>query len=308
MRECHSGPPHSRSVAFSAADGKLKRIDINSGTVLTIPGVQGAALGGAWNRDGVILFGTSPNNPLFRVADTGGEPVAIASSIGGGPAYPRFLPDGRHFLYAADARGTTSIFLGQLDGPDRRHLVDATYGEYVPGSLLFVRDRTLFVQPFDSTRLELTGSPLRVAEEVAAISASAAGSLAYRVGPEDGSQLVWFDRSGREMGRPSGSGQTPSISPDGRRVAVTRGAGLRIGARGQNIWLLDSERDVLTRLTLGARVNNSPLWSHDGSRVVFSSPRDGQPFASVRESHGWRRRGTAPVADGANHVPDGLVP
>ena len=36
---------------------------------------------------------------------------------------------------------------------------------------------------------------------------------------------------------------------------------------------------MLTRLTLGARVNNSPLWSHDGSRVVFSSPRDGQPFA-----------------------------
>jgi len=90
--------------------------------------------------------------------------------VGGGPAYPRFLPDGRHFLYAANARGTTSIFLGQLDGPDRRHLVDATYGEYVPGSLLFVRDRTLFVQPFDSSRLELTGSPLRVAEEVAAIS------------------------------------------------------------------------------------------------------------------------------------------
>jgi len=75
--------PDSRSVAFSAADGKLKRIDVDSGTVLTIPGVQGAAVGGAWNRDGVILFGTSPtpNNPLFRVADTGGEPVAIASTL-----------------------------------------------------------------------------------------------------------------------------------------------------------------------------------------------------------------------------------
>ena len=49
--------PDSRSIAF-AADGQLKRVDIERGIVRIV--TSGGALGGAWNRDGTILYDRFP--------------------------------------------------------------------------------------------------------------------------------------------------------------------------------------------------------------------------------------------------------
>jgi Tol biopolymer transport system component len=108
----------------------------------------------------------------------------------------------------------------------------------------------------------------------------------YRQGQDLGSQLIWFDRSGKEIGRPSGPGATPSMSPDGTRVAVVRGLGITTRERGQDVWVLDLSRDVFTRLTVGPGARNTPLWSPDGRRIAFASIGANALYATAADGGG----------------------
>jgi Tol biopolymer transport system component len=108
-----------------------------------------------------------------------------------------------------------------------------------------------------------------------ALSASAAGSIVYRTGSIGGGQrhLTWFDRSGKEIGNVGEAdvnSQAPSLSPDGRHVALQRAVG-----GNSDIWLFENGRDVPHRFTFDAGIDAQPLWSPDGSRIVFASNRKG---------------------------------
>jgi hypothetical protein len=150
--------PNSRSVAFST-DARLMRIDVDGGSVRTMTDVP-AALGGSWSADGTVLFNSvlSRGSTIMRISERSGEPVAVTSTSGtDAPIYPRFLPDGRHFVYSHGPSNKSVIYLGQLDGPQRTRVLDADYAEYGPsGYLFFVRDRSLFAQYLDASRLEVT--------------------------------------------------------------------------------------------------------------------------------------------------------
>jgi eukaryotic-like serine/threonine-protein kinase len=278
--------PDSRSVGFFA-DEKLKRIDIGGGSAQELATV-GLGFGGAWNNDGVILF-SSPGSPIFRIPATGGEPAVAVTRLETPQQqhhyFPAFLPDGRHFLYyvlgSPEARG---VYVGQLDGSQTRRLLDADAPAVhaSSGHLLFVRQAMLFAQQLDPIRLELTGNQVPVAERVtvgfgppfAALSASAAGPLVYRSGSARFLHLVWFDRSGKEIGRVGGPDSldaiSPALSPDDRRVAL-----FRVVNGSVDVWLLELGRSVATRFTSDAANDTGPLWSPDGTSIVFSSNRKG---------------------------------
>src|SRR6266849_4765032 len=127
-----------------------------------------------------------------------------------------------------------------------------------------------------------TGSPIPVAEQLAmspigaaALSTSTAGPFVYRTSPAGrGRQFVWFDRSGKPLGTVGDLDQAapsnPSLSPDGRRVALDR-----VVNGNTDVWLLDIARGVRTRFTSDAAIENFPLWCPDGSRIVFHSNRKG---------------------------------
>ena len=150
--------PDSRSVGFTA-QGQLKRVDIDGGAVRVLVPSVGA---GTWSQDGTILFNRGPGAGLYRVSAEGGEPrpAAQIDSLANDPRRPQFLPDHRHFLFYGTG-AMPGIYVGQLGSSDApRRLLDAQAATYVaPGHLLFVRQRTLFAQPFDPVRLELSGSP-----------------------------------------------------------------------------------------------------------------------------------------------------
>jgi Tol biopolymer transport system component len=143
-----------------------------------------------------------------------------------------------------------------------------------------MRESTLMAQPFDNRRLELEGQATPIAEQVAyvggvsgAFSASANDVLAFRRGAAADWQLTWYDRQGKVLataGEP-GDYRGVALSPDGTRVAVSKTSG-----QAANIWLLDLTRDTSTKFTFGSAVDTAPVWSPDGSRIVFSSNRDGQ--------------------------------
>jgi hypothetical protein len=219
--------PDSRSIGFFA-DGKLKRIDIGGGSPQELANVA-LGFGGTWNRDGVIVFAPSPASPLFRTSATGGEPVAVTrleTPQQQHHNFPAFLPDGRQFLYYVIGPEARGVYVAQLDGSPPRRLLDAeSPAAYAPsGYLLFIRQGTLFAQRFDPRRLELSGDPLPVAEQITvsyglaspAFSTSAAGPLVYRTGAAVQAQFVWFDRAGRSL-----EGWAAPSMPSARRCHTT---------------------------------------------------------------------------------------
>src|SRR4029450_10606750 len=98
--------------------------------------------GGAWNRDGVILF-ADPGG-LYRVSAQGGTPLPAPKVQPKEEAHrwPYFFPDGRHFVFLADAPTTENhhIRLGSLDSQDSPSLFSAVSRivDSPPGDLLYV--------------------------------------------------------------------------------------------------------------------------------------------------------------------------
>ncbi len=282
--------PDSRFIAFDSG-GPLKKIDVAGGPPQTICDLPMGALSGSWNRDGLILLGTQGG--VVRVSAAGGNasPVTKTNPARGEDrhVFPTFLPDGRHFLYLlrSSAPGKTGVYVGSLDvKPEEqksKQLVATEFGfVYVPsqdsgpGWLLFLRDQTLMAQGFDDKRLELAGEPLPVADTVGSFylfgffSASTNGVLVFKHKTAD--QMVWMDRSGRELSRVGEAGefQTFDLSRDGRQLVVSK-----ILANGQqNLWVMDLQRGSETRLTLNEERHTDPRWSPDGRQVIFTSSRD----------------------------------
>src|SRR5262249_22077836 len=150
---------------------------------------------GTWNANGTILLRIPQSNTLGRIAASGGgEPVLATRPIPGqsSHALPQFLPDGRHFLFVATGNPELSrIYVGSLDGAEATRLTAAadSPGAYLsPEMIVFVRGTTLVAQHLDLKRWELTGDPVRLADNVVGnanfpASASADGRVvAYRVG------------------------------------------------------------------------------------------------------------------------------
>ena len=275
-----------RSIGFFAL-GKLKRVDVTSGGVTATICDAANPRGGAWSRDGVILFTPDTRQPLFRVAASGGTPVPVTkvdSASHTTHRWPAFLPDGRHFLYFAadhnDVQGEkTGIYFASLDGKENRRVVHTLAGaQYSSGRLLFLRQNTLLAQPFDPSSGTLSGEGVPVVEGVhfdlstwhGVFGASAGGVLAYQPGASAaGNRLVWFDRAGRQIGTLGERGNyfgSVRLSPDGKRAAAV------IGDPG-DIYLFDLSSGLPTRLTFSPTSNIIGGWSPDGRQVLFSSNR-----------------------------------
>src|SRR5262249_7962204 len=142
---------------------------------------------------------------MSKIDAAGGE--ALAVTCHGACKFPRFLPDGQHFIYFEQGNPSSTL-VGSLDGSAPKRLGNAEVAAAIAptGWLLNLRQGTLFAQRFAFTRLELEGSPFRVSEQVASdnqlAGAFSAGSntVAYRTGASGGSrQLVWVDRTGRTL-------------------------------------------------------------------------------------------------------------
>jgi Tol biopolymer transport system component len=281
--------PDSRLVAF-VAQGQLKTIDPSGGVPLTLTPAFNAI--GSWNRDNLILFTPNPNSPLHAIPATGGTPRAVTQlDQAAGDVLHRsafFLPDGRRFLYVAistregGTTGARAVHVGSLDAsePGRMVLEGGSSVAYARGRLVFLRDNRLVAQPFDVDRLELTGEPTPITEQVeltgpssTAFTLAESGLLAYQPA-SGGSQLVWFDREGRRLGtlgEPADYGDI-ELSPDGRRVAVSV---LDQALNTRDILIFDVARGVRTRATFDPAEDVTPVWSADSTRIMFASNRAG---------------------------------
>ena len=295
--------PDSETVAFFA-DGKLKRIALAGGPPQTICDA-GNGRGGSWNRDDLILFAALGERSILRVDAKGGKPVVMRgldeAKFEDFHYWPYFLPDGRHFLYLVrSARPENSgIYVESLEaqpgGGRRKLLLNATSNAAYappakgsgPGHILFMRDRSLMAAPFDASSLDMKGAPYPVAERVglmlltgiADFSVSQTGILAYGQRGGGTNQLVLRDRNGKPISviPIPDVAFTPSLSPDGRRVAFSASDGQ---AAQLDLWLFELGRDTLNRFTSEPSFEIAPVWSPDGSEIIFQST----PGALYRKS------------------------
>src|SRR5438876_2413225 len=280
--------PDSRSIGF-VGGGKLKKIDVSGGPAQTLSDA-GISAGGTWNRDGVIVFVRNLTDGLYSIPATGGTPTRVTTLDKSRNeivhVWPYFLPDGRHFLYLARSSQVdkSAIFVGSLDSKETKFLLnaDSSMAYAPPGYLLFARQQTLMAQGFDVDKLQLTGEAVPVAERIgrylatarALFSVSETGVLVYRSQSREDSQLVWFDRAGRQLATvgPAGTFAVIRLSPDQKRVALQR---VDDEKGTQDIWLIELTRGTPTRLTFDPANDVYPTWSPDGSRIVFSSNSEG---------------------------------
>ena len=277
-----------RELLFGGANGlePLRRLDIAGGVPSTI--APAVATRATWGRD-VVLYAS--DGKLYRVPSSGGqsevvmEPdLARQETVLG---WPMFLPDGRRYLFLAQNNDASknSIFLAAVDSRDRTFLLNAMSNiDYAGGYLFYQRDGTLMAHPFDAAAARLTGNAFPVVENIrynsangrAAFSVSESGALAYVSGSSiqdsSGRKIALFDRSGKRIRQIGaiGSYLYADFSPNGREAIVTQEMG---NPPVRTLELLDLERGVFTRFTVGSVDERWPVWSTDGSSIIFASTR-----------------------------------
>jgi eukaryotic-like serine/threonine-protein kinase len=283
--------PDGRYIGFFA-NGKLNRIEAAGGAVLTLCEAP-TGFGGSWSREGVIIFAPTNTSPLLQVPSTGGAPSPVTELASGAVSnyWPCFLPDGRHFLFLSrilttGASEQDTINVGSLDSKETRPLFQGSSSiAYAQGHVLFHRAGLLLAQPFDVARLKTVGDAFPVLERVqfeltssrGIFAVSENGVLVYQPGEVASAfQLTWFDRNGKSVGVLGDPGNyftpSPAFSPDGQRVAVQVQTGA--GSVASDIWVYEIQRGIPTRFTFNPAAERAPLWSPDGSRIVYGSTRN----------------------------------
>jgi len=279
--------PDHKSVAF-VANGKLQRVPVTGGAVVTLAEVGDTRVDGSWGASGTILLEGTRGDSMIAVPATGGipRPASRLDRARGDlfHASPRFLPDGQHFLYVAyrQLRGeiTEAIMLGRLGSLETKELGPCTADIDVvpPNHVLYMNGSSLVTQTLDVGRGVLTGDPVSLAEgfpiQTQFLFGAGGNSLAIANASGVMSELVWLDRAGRLLNRVGEANRYREIalSPDARRLALS----IEDPISGfDDVWVRDFERGVSTRLTFDRTQETGPVWSADGTRIFYSSDRQG---------------------------------
>jgi Tol biopolymer transport system component len=327
--------PDGRTLAIAGTreDGRAATWvqGLSDGRTVEVPNLEADVRVFGWSQDGTEIIGRSsrgvvavrvdgwlvrPLTPSLGATVTavgdrellvGGEAGIRAFAFGTAAARellsglalrPKFLPDGRRFLYTsrADTKNQGNpdgLYLSSVDAPQERRLIlsKRSSAVYASGSLLFVDGGTLFAQPFDLARAELSGTARPVLDGVryfhpngGSVFDAGAGTLVYET-PRPDDSPVWIDRQGAIVGKLASPGlyAEPRISPDGTRAVYSR-QDRRQGTG--DIWLQDLATHTTVRLTNDEWSEAAMIWSQDGKTIAYGSDRDGPPDVYLQDVNG----------------------
>lgn len=280
--------PDGRHIGFFTGMNTLKTVPVSGGPPTTLSEGISAARGATWMADNSILVTTSMYSTIERISASGGAFTRVTEldQAAGDQTHrwPVALPDGEHFLFyarVAEISGSENdaICVGSIkDGSFKRLVKARSQGIYSNGHLLFIRGTTLLAQPFDLDRLELSGDPFPVTQNISYtsrfsigdFSASTGGRLVYTTGSiMSAIQLLVIGDDGL-VGDTVGSPAeyvSAAMSPDGARVAMTI---YDLEKSNFDLWMHEIDRNVRTRLTFDPGYDNNPAWSPDGRTIAFA--------------------------------------
>jgi eukaryotic-like serine/threonine-protein kinase len=272
--------PDGKYIGFFA-EGKLKKIAVGGGPAQTVCDAPDGR-GGSWNEQGTIIFAPRIAGPLERVSDGGGTPQGVTPEHKDDAQFtnrnPYFLPDGKHFLFVQRGGKETvgSVWAGSLNGGEPKPILPAGSNvAYANGYLFYLKDSALMAQAFDPAGLRLQGKPVSLAESVEYYNPRDVGYfsvsrnvLLYRQAIPENRELIWMDTSGKEVdhwGEPAPY-DGGSFSPASHTLILSR-ANSR--GRGNSLWLADTERKTVTRLTPDSEASQTAVVSADGNSMLI---------------------------------------
>src|ERR1700674_1623195 len=279
--------PDGQWVGFFAG-GKLRKISVQGGAAVTLCDAP-SEHGGTWGEDGNIVFAPNPRGGLSRVSDSGGTPQPLTQLDQQKRELthrdPLMLPGGQAVLFTASSNITeyneANLEVLSLKTGQRKTLQrGGFFGRYLPsGHLVYMQRGTLFAAPMDLKNLALTGPAVPLLDDVGTNPTEADGQFDFSRAPSGpgtfvyvsgrvasaGWSIAWLDSTGKTQPLKTSPAQyfTPRFSPDGKRLAFSLNT--------NDISIYDLQRDTTSRLTFTPGPNNYPVWTPDGSGIVYRS-------------------------------------
>jgi serine/threonine-protein kinase len=283
--------PDGQSLAF-IADSIVYRTSVDGGAPLRLADAESPATQVTWGEGDVIIV-SGLGRGLLRVAPRGVlKPLTQLASDEIIHAQPSVMPGGKTVLFIAGRPGAdeATVEAVSIDGGARKLILpNGASPRYLPtGHLMYLHRNTLFAVRFDPERLELTGEPVPVVDdvkitlagqfEVGGFSVDTRGTLVYRQSTgittslrlgtqEPGTIDVLTGKSHSALVASVGSYIDPDMSPDDAELAMTV-----VQMSAMDVAVFDARRDTAPRrLTLNG-VSSDAVWIQKDRRyVVFVS-------------------------------------
>jgi aminoglycoside phosphotransferase (APT) family kinase protein len=269
--------PDSRSIAFYSRPN-LKKIDAAGGPVTMLASIgEVNPQGGAWSSDGTIVFTRgSIGEGLYQVSAAGGPVTSLTRYQPGENIHrwPFLLPDGRHLLFQVQVTDPSGPNVNEIRVLDRQTMNQRVLmrsegaAQFANGYLFYVQQGNLMAQPFDDSSLTTSGAPVAVAQGIESFTTGPSGLLAFQEAVAPTTELALHARDGKKIAQVGVPGlyNAISLSPDGSKVAASV---IDLQTFKRDVWVFDVTRGTSARLTVGGQGANYPVWSHDGSRLLY---------------------------------------
>jgi Tol biopolymer transport system component len=232
-----------------------------------------------------VKFGVTPGleGKILYTAYTGKQKMLL-SSLANGSEYPQVMvadeaisaawsPTGDRIVYQRFDAATTDIFAVNEAGGNSIQLTGMNIDQHASTPSWFPTGQLIFYESNISGKYEI-----------------------YHTQPAD--QKTSFQRV--TVTTKEGENVAPSISPDGRHLIFSHGAGSE-----WDIYMLElGKTDKWTQLTNAPGSDEYPVWSPNGKQIAFSSHRDGHAEIYIMNADGSdQQRLTTTAEDKWSRVP-----
>ena len=281
-------------------EGRLKKVAVEGGEAVVLRELTFQSNANvSWAADDTIIFSPSYRQGLWRMSAGGGEATMLtepdASRGELGHWFSQVLPGGRHVLFTnySSPIENARIEVLSLESGERKIVLEGSlFGRYVPsGHLIYMSRDALMATRFDFELMKVEGLPIPVSGDVYAntdgytsLAYADNGTLVYApvtaMSPDR--HLVWVDRDGNVERVDDNRRRyaNPRLSPDGQRIAVAVEEGIT-----SDVWVLELTSGTLSRISFGVTADFNPHWSPDGSRLFYTSEKNGNYTIYSRASN-----------------------
>ncbi len=263
--------PDSAAIGYGAR-GQVWKFSVKSGTPTALARLTNDFSGGTYTPDGREIIASVRKVGLISIASEGGKAREIwKPPARGGISYlnPAVVAaDGENRWVVGSVSGLGLMALDLRTGKETSVMSGARDAVYLPeGRLVFESNNRVVTAPISVGTMQLTGPAVTIADGGGAPSVSSGGLLIFQGAGSGETLLAIHDRKGGHGGA-AGAAQTAmsflSVSPDGKRLAVTSNEGPR-----DQIWVHELDRNTKTRVSAASGGGSRAQWSGDSKRLLY---------------------------------------